>query len=236
MTPPQETKRHKPLWASVLINLLAAVIVIALFQNFVAKVYQVPSGSMEQTLDVGDRIVVNRLNASSYMPRNNDVVVFNSAEPRDEIVPAAEESLVKRVVKTFGDLTGIGPSHDSSMVKRIVGAPGDVVECCTSGTGGLTRNGELVEEPYVFQDLDFVPGQLDCSSTPRSQRCFAPITVPSGKYLVLGDHRSNSSDGVSRCRGLEFASTPDCARFVDRDDIVGPVGAVIWPFQHWKSF
>lgn len=222
-----QAKRRLPLWLSLLANLTAAVLVLAAVQAFVVKMYQVPSGSMEQTLEVGDRILVDRWNASSYVPKNDDVVVFNADSDWYGQSEAPEESLAKRVVKNFGDATGIGPSHARPLVKRIIGSPGDVVECCTSTSGGLTRNGEPVDEPWVFQDLPFVAGQLDCQSAERSRRCFPLVEVPEGKYLMMGDHRSNSSDGISHCRGNTEAE--NCVRFVDAEHIVGPVSSIVWP-------
>ncbi|PQZ87736.1 signal peptidase I [Arthrobacter sp. MYb227] len=235
MTAPSPTKHRVPLWFSVLANLLAAIIVISLFQTFVAKIYQVPSGSMENTLNIGDRIIVNRWNSSDYIPQNNDVVVFNSEDSWHAAGATKEDPLIKQAIKTFGDVTGIGPSHERPLVKRVSASPGDTLECCSPTTGTLTRNGELLEEPYIFQDLPFLPGQLDCESDRKSRRCFGPIVVPEGKFLVMGDHRSNSSDGVSQCRGLDRSLAHGCARFVDEAEIVGRVSLVLWPFKNAKT-
>lgn len=233
MNTQRQVKRQLPLWLILLANLTAAVLLIAAVQAFVVKVYQVPSGSMEQTLEVGDRILVERWNASAYVPQNGDIVVFNADGDWYGQAQLPEESLAKRVVKNFGDFTGIGPSHDRPLVKRVIGSPGDVVECCTSDSGALTRNGEPMEEPYIFQDLPFVAGQLDCQTSERSGRCFPRVEVPEGKYLMMGDHRSNSSDGISQCRGINDAER--CARFVDASDVVGPVNSIIWPLGKFSG-
>lgn len=92
------------------------------------------------------------------------------------------------------------------MVKRVVGVGGQQVSCCDP-EGRLIVDGTPIDEPYIYEDYEFVPGTLDCSS--GSERCFDPIDVPEGKLLVLGDHRSRSAASVYQCR---VSDEPDCAR------------------------
>ena len=91
----------------------------------------------------------------------------------------------------------------------------------------MTVDDQPLEEPYVFEDLPFTAGALDCSSSPRSMRCFPEITVPRDNLLVMGDHRSQSADSVIGCRGA--TDGPECARFVPEDRVVGPVVLRFWP-------
>ena len=109
---------------------------------------------------------------------------------------------------------------DHALVKRVIGVPGDKVSCCDL-EGRLTVNDEPLTEPYIYDDVPFVAGVEDCTTEPRSRRCFAPITVPDDRFLMLGDHRGDSSDSVSKCRREDAAS--DCARFATADGLVGPV-------------
>ena len=108
----------------------------------------------------------------------------------------------------------------------MIGLPGQTVACCSTD-GKVTVDGTPLDEPYVYEDLPFTAGTLDCSSSPRSTRCFPEITVPSDNLLVLGDHRSESADSVIGCRGA--TEGPECARFVPEERVVGPVVLRFWP-------
>jgi len=224
---------NRPRWRRIashpLTHLLAALVVIALLQTFVVKLYQVPSGSMEQTLRPGDRILANRLAYVAAEPHVGDVVVFARPDGWDA-TPREDPGILRSIVGFFGDLVGFGPSNESTLVKRIVAVAGQTVQCCDA-EGRIERDGDPVDEPYLGSDLAFDPGVLDCASTPASSRCFAPITVPDGSYLVLGDNRAASSDSLSACRGGGDPTT--CARFVPRSDIVGQVFQVLWPLSRW---
>lgn len=214
-------RRRLPLFSEVIIALVA----VALVQAFLVKPFGVPSQSMEQTLLVGDRILVNRLD---HDVARGDVVVFgHGATWQDRQLPAAD-NLVEQAIRAFGDLTGIGPSSTAYTVKRVIGLPGRQVACCSTD-GRVTVDGRPLDEPYVHEDLPFTAGSLDCSSSPRSSRCFPEITVPRENFLVLGDHRSQSADSVIGCRGA--AQGPECARFVPGERVVGPVVLRFWPIE-----
>lgn len=216
---PARPRRRLPWFTEILV----AVVAVALVQAFLVKPFGVPSQSMEETLRIGDRILVNRLDDSID---RGDVVVFgHGASWQDRRLPP-EPGLAMRAVRTLGDLTGIGPSNTSYTVKRVIGLPGETVACCDA-QGAVTVDGRALDEPYVFEDLPFTPGTLDCDSTPRSTRCFPDIRVPTDTYVVLGDHRSQSADSVIGCRG--GTGSGDCARFVPAERVVGPVVLRFWP-------
>lgn len=213
-------RRHRlPIFTEVIVALIA----VALVQAFLVKPFGVPSQSMENTLHIGDRILVNRLDNDLA---RGDVVVFGHGNTWQESSLPPSGNPVIRAIRLFGDLTGIGPSHTAYTVKRVIGLPGDRVACCSSD-GRVTVDDVPLDEPYVYENLPFTPGALDCQTTPRSARCFPEITVASENLLVLGDHRSQSADSVIGCRG--GTEKPECVRFVPRGRVVGPVVARFWP-------
>ncbi|MFF7682007.1 signal peptidase I [Microbacterium sp. NPDC007973] len=207
-------------------HVIAAFIVLALVQLFLVKPFQVPSESMSPTLETGDRIVADRISLAVSDPAQGDVVVFS--RPDAWKTDAAPRGALRTAAGWVGDLVGFGPSNLDALVKRVVGTPGSTVRCC-SAEGQVEVDGVALDEKYVRNDLPFIAGQLDCESAPTSSRCFGPIDVPEGQYLVMGDNRANSADSVVGCRGAP-AST-DCARFVDRADMIGEVRAIVWPLD-----
>lgn len=214
-------------------NMLAALIVVSLVQAFLVRVYRVPSGSMEQTLQAtvggGDRMLVNRTAYLRDQPSRGDVIVFSRPDSWADEPPAVSSGGIKAAIRAFGDITGIGASNEQYLVKRIAAVPGDTVSCCTDD-GSLVVNGVPVNEPYIFEDWPYVPGELDCSSRNPSMRCFAEYTVPDGELLVLGDHRSQSIDSVFLCRAHGAAHPlTDCMRTVPTSKVVGAVFFKVWP-------
>ncbi|KGN31858.1 signal peptidase I [Knoellia sinensis KCTC 19936] len=218
---PSRGLRRLPAWVEVVL----AVVVVALVQAFVVKPFGVPSQSMEQTLRIGDRIIVNRTDQDVA---RGDVVVFAHGATWQQTRLPASDNVFEGALRRVGDVTGIGPSNTAYTVKRVVGMPGDRVKCCDP-EGLVTVNGTPLDESYVFEDHTFRTPSLTCESTPRSTRCFPEVVVPADRLLVLGDHRSQSADSVANCRG--GADAQGCARFVPVNRVVGPVVFRIWPLD-----
>ncbi|MDV8147006.1 signal peptidase I [Arthrobacter sp. B10-11] len=238
-------RRKLPLWAVLALNMLVALLAIALVQAFLVKVYRVPSGSMEQTLQGtragGDRILVNRLAYAGSSPQPGDVVVFTRPASWQGETAAPDGGGLGSAARAFGDLTGIGVSNEQFLVKRVIAVGGQTVGCCGSD-GRLTVDGQPLDEPYIFNDFPFQASALDCNTVPSSARCFPEFTVPDGQLVMLGDHRSDSADSVADCRtqagppssdsGLPQVPAAACVRTVGTADVIGEVALRIWPLDH----
>lgn len=183
---------------------LPVLIVIAfllafLLRTFVVQVFYIPSSSMVPTLEVNDRILVDKVTYRFRDLRRGEVVVFEG----DSLgVPEVDRGPVERAVRGIGQLVGLAPANARDFVKRVIGLPGDEVEIDDEGT--VFVNGVALDEPYVAAE---------------DPRPFGPVEVPEGKLFFLGDNRPNSSDSrVSEGLG-----------FVDRDHVVGRAFVIIWP-------
>ncbi len=210
-------------------QLVLAVLVIGLILSFVAKPYAVPSASMDQTLLPGDRVLVNRLAYRFSQPRTGDIVVFDAGAAWDGASVRKQGNSVKAAVKAVWSWSGFGPTGSHTLVKRVIATGGQTASCC-SANGSVVVNGKPLEEPYLGSNLPFVPGKLDCSTSPRSLRCFGAVTVPKDSYLMLGDNRADSSDSAYRCRSASASAVPkDCWRWATRDGIVGRASVLMWP-------
>ncbi len=186
--------------------LLIAFVLALLIKTFLVQAFYIPSGSMEQTLLVGDRVLVNKVVYKFRDPHRGEVVVFNGLDSftREVVVPPPGNAL-ESFRRKLTDLVGFGQLGERDFIKRIIGLPGDTVACCTNGH--VTVNGVELDEPYLYQN---------------DTRAFGPSVVPDGKVWVMGDHRSRSSD--SRDHGA-----------VPISRIVGRAFVVVWPMDHAKG-
>jgi signal peptidase I len=154
-----------------------AVLLAVVFKTFLVAAFYIPSGSMESTLNVSDRVLVEKVSYRFGDVQNGDVVVFVHDEPG--FGSSGPSNPIARFFSSLGQAIGLVPPSDRDFIKRVVGVPGDEIGC----DGKLVRNGEQVDEPY----LDPGVTTEGCKTT----------TVPAGKLYVMGDNRSNSQDSRS---------------------------------------
>lgn len=209
-------RRQLPLWQEVPLLLLAAFLIAVVIRTFLLQAFYIPSGSMEHTLDVGDKVLVNKVVYDVREPVRGEIVVFRGTArwaPEHQQPPT---SLAGQIGRNLGNLVGFGQPGEKDFIKRVIGVPGDSVACCDAN-GRVTVNGHPLRESYIFEDaLDNVPP----SPTECRSRKFKPVTVPQGHIFVMGDHRIVSQD--SRCQGP-----------VPIENVIGRAFLVVWPAGRW---
>jgi signal peptidase I len=201
-TAPSASRNDSLRW---LVPPAVVLLVVLLVRAFLVTPFSIPSGSMEPTLQVGDRILVDRTVDPADLHRG-DVIVFDAADAF--ALESGSRGIGGALSDVLGAIVGQGPETD--YVKRVIGMPGDHVVCC--GTDGrLVINDVPIEEPYLH------PGDAASAS-------HFDIVVPAGRYWVMGDHRSASSDSRAHLGAPGGGSVP-------ADDIIGQVRVRYWPFD-----
>jgi len=191
---------------------VVALVVSLLIKTFVVQFFYIPSGSMENTLQIKDRVAVNKIPFISESISRGDVVVFR--DPDNWLPEIIDYGTNEYVAKAKSALVAVGVLPNPAkqyLVKRVVGVAGDHIVCCTK-SGKLTINDVEVTEPYIF------------AGNKPSEMKF-DVTVPEGKLWVMGDHRGASADSRYHQDDINKG-------FIPLSRVTGRVVAVIWPFKN----
>jgi signal peptidase I len=199
-------------WVELPILLVFALVLALLIKSFVVQAFFIPSSSMENTLEIGDKVLVNKLVYDFRSIHRGDIIVFNGDGSWDP-VPAQSAPLLSRLWASVSGLFGTAPGvHD--YIKRVIGVPGDHVACCNR-QGQVTVNGvPLSEKTYLY------PGDA-----PSEQRF--SITVPAGRLWVMGDHRSVSWDSRGHMSDPGDGTIPE-------NHVVGRAFVIVAPVSRWR--
>jgi signal peptidase I len=193
--------------------LIVVALVVSLFiKSFLVQFFYIPSGSMENTLQVQDRVAVNKVPFISDKIKRGDIVVFR--DPNNWLPENVENSSNSITAKAKNLLVTVGVLPNPAkqyLVKRVIGVAGDRVLCCTA-SGKLSINGTEVTEPYIYGG--------DAPSDMKFD-----VTVPKGKLWVMGDHRGASADSRYHQEDVNGG-------FVPLESVSGRVVSVIWPFKN----
>ncbi|HTT50976.1 MAG TPA: signal peptidase I [Streptosporangiaceae bacterium] len=211
-------RRRRINWWVELIGLFVfALVIMLVIKTYVIQAFFIPSSSMEETLDIGDKVLVNKLIYHIRPIERGDIVVFNGSGSWDPPAPPQPSDPIIRWASEFGHavvgLFGISPGvHD--YVKRVIGLPGDHVACCNA-QGDVTVNGvPLHEKSYLY------PGN------PPSMTRFN-IRVPPGRLWVMGDHRNVSYDSRGHIGDPGGGTIPE-------NQVVGRAFLILWPPSRFR--
>src|SRR3954452_20595038 len=176
---------------------------------------------MQKTLELKDRVLVNKVVYDMRDPLRGEIVVFRGTDNwAPEVSEPVSNSFVAKLGRTVGDLVGVSRPGERDFIKRVIGLPGDKVACCDS-KGRITVNGVGIDEPYIADgsnsDLSQPPNPTQCTS-----RRFTEVTIPPGEMFVMGDHRGVSQD--ARCQGP-----------VPIKNIIGRAFVIVWPSSRFTS-
>ncbi|MCA6095780.1 signal peptidase I [Streptomyces sp. SCA3-4] len=209
-------REQRPFWKELPLLIGIALVLALLIKTFLVQAFSIPSDSMQNTLQRGDRVLVDKLTPwFGAKPERGEVVVFRDPDDWLKDEPAARPNPVQKVL----GFVGLMPSaEEKDLIKRVVAVGGDTVEC--RGTGPLKVNGKELDEPYVFA------GNTPCS--PDEQGGQFKVTVPEGTLWVMGDHRQNSADSRYHQQDRNHG-------FVPVGNVIGRAFVVGWPLDRWNT-
>jgi signal peptidase I len=211
-------RRRRSAMTEIPVLVVVALLVALVLKTFLVQAFVIPSGSMEQTIRVGDRVLVDKLTPwFGSKPERGDIVVFKDPGGwlRDEIPPPDDSPVGVKQAKEGLTFIGLLPSaSDQDLIKRVVATGGDTVKCCDTN-GKVTVNGHPLDEPYLHPSS--APSTIDFE-----------VKVPAGRMFVMGDHRDNSADS-------RFHLDEDYQGTVSEDDVVGRAVVIAWPYSHWRK-
>jgi signal peptidase I len=213
----RQQKKPRSFWKELPILIVIALALALLIKTFLVQAFSIPSASMENTLRIGDRVLVDKLTPwFGSEPQRGEVVVFHDPGGwLGETVPTSTNPVASAVQKALSFIGLMPSAEEKDLIKRVIAVGGDTVEC--KGTGPVTVNGKALNEPYIY------PGNTPCGDKP-----FGPIKVPQGRIWVMGDHRQDSLDSRYH-QNLKGNGT------VSVNEVVGRAIVVAWPVNRWST-
>jgi signal peptidase I len=206
-------RRKRSFWREFPVLVIIALLLAVVIKTYAIQAFFIPSGSMENTLEINDRVLVNKLVYDVRGIHRGDIVVFNGDGSWDPGTPPRNTNFLVKFGQGFASMFGFGHPGDI-LIKRVIGLPGDKVACCDA-QGRVTVNGvPLNEQSYLY------PG--DSPSEIRFN-----IVVPPGRLWVMGDHRLISDDSRNHLGQPGGGTVPENA-------VIGRAFVIIWPPSRWR--
>lgn len=213
-------RRRRGLWPlvrDIIVIIVVAVLVSFVIKTFFVRSFYIPSGSMEQTLLVKDRILVDEITPRFSGYERGDVVVFRDPGGWLPVSPKVDRAPVVEAFDWLLSLVGLtSPDSDEHLIKRIIGVGGDHVVCCNA-LGQVTVNGTPIDETAY---LNLPDGRSAPEPVPYD------VTVPEGSLWVLGDNRDRSQDS-------RYHTEQPSQGFVPLENVVGRAFLITWPLNRF---
>jgi signal peptidase I len=209
-------KKPRSFWKELPLLIGIALVLALLIKTFLVQAFSIPSDSMQNTLQQGDRVLVDKLTPwFGSEPERGEVVVFHDPDNWLAGEPTPNPNAIQKALSWIGLMPS---AEEKDLIKRVVGVGGDTVEC--KGTGPLRVNGKALNEPYVY------PGNTPCTMDDGGGQF--KLKVPKDKIWVMGDHRQNSLDS-------RYHQQDKHKGFVPVDNVVGRAIVVAWPPTRWST-
>ncbi|MEU4880897.1 signal peptidase I [Streptomyces althioticus] len=209
-------KAQRSFWKELPILIGIALVLALLIKTFLVQAFSIPSDSMQNTLQRGDRVLVDKLTPwFGSEPERGEVVVFHDPDNWLAGEPTPDPNALQKALSFIGLMPS---AEEKDLIKRVIGVGGDTVEC--KGTGPLKVNGKALNEPFVY------PGNTPCSQDDQGGQF--KVKVPEGHIWVMGDHRQNSRDS-------RYNTADKNQGFVPVDKVVGRAVVIAWPINRWTN-
>ena len=216
------SKRKKgSFWRELPILVLTALVLTFLIQTFLARVYVIPSASMEPTLHgcpgcTDDRVLVDKLTYRFRSPRPGDVVVFRGTDSwGSEFASLRSDNVLVRGLRQAGSVIGLAPPDERDFVKRVIAVGGQTVQCCDKQNRVLV-DGKPLNEPYA----------VFAGHEPQEE--FGPVTVPQGNLWMMGDNRNNSADSRRHVADQRSGTVPV-------SNVICKARVIVLPLSRWQG-
>jgi signal peptidase I len=206
-------RRKRSFWREFPVLVVVALLLAVVIKTYAIQAFFIPSGSMENTLEINDRVLVNKLVYDVRGIHRGDIVVFNGDGSWDPGTVPVDTNFVVKFANGFASMFGFGHPGDI-LVKRVIGLPGDRVACCDVQHRVMVNGVALTEQSYLYR-----------GDSP-SMSSFS-ITVPPGRLWVMGDHRLISDDSRDHLGSPGGGTIPESA-------VVGRAFVIIWPLGRWR--
>ncbi|UXY30208.1 signal peptidase I [Streptomyces sp. HUAS TT20] len=209
-------QKPRSFWKELPILVGIALVLALLIKTFLVQAFSIPSDSMQNTLQQGDRVLVDKLTPwFGSEPERGEVVVFHDPAEWLKGEPTPTPNAVQKVLSWIGLMPS---AEEKDLIKRVIGVGGDTIEC--KGSGPLKVNGKALNEPYVY------PGNTPCSVDDQGGQF--KVKVPEGYIWVMGDHRQNSRDSRYNQDDKNHGMVPV-------DKVVGRAIVKAWPINRWGT-